>query len=53
MIVFYLDQTNPAGMKMDDTDLIKTIQDVVSVGATVVFDSPYRKHSTLIAKDEL
>ena len=41
--IFICDPNNPTGMKMDDTDLIKAIQDIVSVGATVVFDSPYRK----------
>jgi aspartate aminotransferase len=41
--VFICDPNNPTGIKMDDNLLYKAIEDITNTGATVIFDSPYRK----------
>ncbi|MBN2695588.1 pyridoxal phosphate-dependent aminotransferase [bacterium] len=42
-LVFICDPNNPTGIKMDDHYLFESIKEITKKGATVLFDSPYRK----------
>ena len=41
--IFICDPSNPTGVKLDDTDLLKLISDINKTGAIIIFDCPYRK----------
>lgn len=41
--IFICDPSNPTGVKMNDDELLAFLEKVNKTGATVVFDSPYRK----------
>lgn len=41
--IFICDPNNPTGVKLDDDLLIKHIEKINETGASIIFDSPYRK----------
>ncbi len=41
--IFICDPNNPTGIKMDDEYLLDSIKEITKRGATVIFDSPYRR----------